>query len=65
MGNTKQVLVKSSDYYVKEKALKFMKLKLARSYSHVGEYTIETKYFLIYGIFIGKECLFKSKKEEE
>ena len=25
MGNTKQVLVKSSDYYVKEKALKFMK----------------------------------------
>ena len=30
MGNTKQVLVKSSDYYVKEKALKFMKQKLAQ-----------------------------------
>ena len=32
---------------------------------HIGEYTTEAKYLLIYGIFIGKECLFKSKKEEE
>ncbi len=30
MGNTKQVLVKSYGYYVKEKALKFMKQKLAQ-----------------------------------
>ena len=29
-GNTKQVLVKSYGYYVKEKALKFMKQKLAQ-----------------------------------
>ena len=30
MGNKKQVLVKSYDYYVKEKVLKFMKQKLAQ-----------------------------------
>ena len=30
MGNTKQVLVKSYGYYVKEKALKVMKQKLAQ-----------------------------------
>ena len=29
-GSTKQVLVKSYGYYVKEKALKFMKQKLAQ-----------------------------------
>ena len=30
MGNTKEVLVKSYDYYAKEKVLKFMKQKLAQ-----------------------------------
>ena len=35
MGNTKQVLVKSSDYYVKEKALKFMKPEACPDHIHM------------------------------